>query len=165
MWYPRNIWFWFCLKYLYFLLAVSYFYIFPINFLFCNDCRTIIIPCCFHSEIRLMEIVEELCDSSSFDCNNMVEEHEEHFETWWFKRWVWLNACSVQVRGISVVTYCGKITWKYTKRASSLPVFVSRCNEGKQKILICTSGSALRPSKCAVQKEHLDPTATVSILS
>lgn len=35
-----------------------------------------------------MEIVEGLCDSSSFECNRMVEEHEEHFETWWFKRWV-----------------------------------------------------------------------------
>ncbi|XP_056603421.1 cysteine-rich with EGF-like domain protein 2 isoform X2 [Triplophysa dalaica] len=38
------------------------------------------------SEIRLMEILEGLCDSSSFECNSMVEEHEEHFETWWFKR-------------------------------------------------------------------------------
>uniref|UniRef100_A0A8C5HZU2 EGF-like domain-containing protein n=1 Tax=Gouania willdenowi TaxID=441366 RepID=A0A8C5HZU2_GOUWI len=38
------------------------------------------------SEIRLMEIVEELCDSSSFECNQMLEEHEEHFETWWFKK-------------------------------------------------------------------------------
>lgn len=40
----------------------------------------------FFSEIRLMEIVEGLCESSSFECNHMVEEHEEHFETWWFKR-------------------------------------------------------------------------------
>ncbi|XP_036376212.1 cysteine-rich with EGF-like domain protein 2 [Megalops cyprinoides] len=38
------------------------------------------------SEIRLLEIVESLCDSSSFECNHMVEEHEEHFETWWFRR-------------------------------------------------------------------------------
>ncbi|KAI4887838.1 hypothetical protein NFI96_026531 [Prochilodus magdalenae] len=38
------------------------------------------------SEIRLMEILEGLCDSSSFECNHMVEEHEEHFEIWWFKR-------------------------------------------------------------------------------
>ncbi|KAK1790532.1 hypothetical protein P4O66_014419 [Electrophorus voltai] len=38
------------------------------------------------SEIRLVEIVEGLCDSSNFECNHMVEEHEEHFETWWFKR-------------------------------------------------------------------------------
>ncbi|XP_038595018.1 cysteine-rich with EGF-like domain protein 2 [Micropterus salmoides] len=38
------------------------------------------------SEIRLMEIVEGLCDSSSFECNRMLEEHEDHFETWWFKR-------------------------------------------------------------------------------
>nr|XP_040031112.1 cysteine-rich with EGF-like domain protein 2 isoform X2 [Gasterosteus aculeatus aculeatus] len=38
------------------------------------------------SEIRLMEIVEGLCDSSSFDCNHMLEEHEDHLETWWFKR-------------------------------------------------------------------------------
>ncbi|XP_051546647.1 cysteine-rich with EGF-like domain protein 2 [Myxocyprinus asiaticus] len=33
-----------------------------------------------------MEILESLCDSSSFECNHMVENHEEHFETWWFKR-------------------------------------------------------------------------------
>ncbi|XP_070997211.1 cysteine-rich with EGF-like domain protein 2 isoform X2 [Oncorhynchus clarkii lewisi] len=38
------------------------------------------------SEIRLVEILENLCESSSFDCNHMVEEHEDHFETWWFKR-------------------------------------------------------------------------------
>ncbi|XP_030633964.1 cysteine-rich with EGF-like domain protein 2 [Chanos chanos] len=38
------------------------------------------------SEIRLVEILEGLCDSSSFECNHMVEEHEEQFETWWFKR-------------------------------------------------------------------------------
>uniref|UniRef100_A0A8C6WR96 Cysteine-rich with EGF-like domains 2 n=1 Tax=Neogobius melanostomus TaxID=47308 RepID=A0A8C6WR96_9GOBI len=38
------------------------------------------------SEIRLMEIIEGLCDSSSFECNQMLEEHEEHFESWWFKR-------------------------------------------------------------------------------
>ncbi|XP_024139093.1 cysteine-rich with EGF-like domain protein 2 [Oryzias melastigma] len=38
------------------------------------------------SEIRLVEILEELCESSSFDCNRMVEENEELFETWWFKR-------------------------------------------------------------------------------
>ncbi|KPP72722.1 cysteine-rich with EGF-like domain protein 2-like [Scleropages formosus] len=37
------------------------------------------------SEIRLMEIVEGLCDSS-FECNHMVEEHEDRLETWWFKR-------------------------------------------------------------------------------
>lgn len=35
-----------------------------------------------------MEILEDLCDSSSFECNRMVEEHEEQFETWWFKKWV-----------------------------------------------------------------------------
>uniref|UniRef100_A0A3P8W072 Cysteine-rich with EGF-like domains 2 n=1 Tax=Cynoglossus semilaevis TaxID=244447 RepID=A0A3P8W072_CYNSE len=38
------------------------------------------------SEIRLMEIIEDLCDSSSFDCNHMLEEHEDKFETWWFKK-------------------------------------------------------------------------------
>ncbi|XP_038612359.1 protein disulfide isomerase CRELD2 isoform X1 [Tachyglossus aculeatus] len=37
------------------------------------------------SEIRLVEIIEKLCDSSNFECNNMVEEHEEHIENWWFK--------------------------------------------------------------------------------
>ncbi|XP_018602728.2 cysteine-rich with EGF-like domain protein 2 isoform X4 [Scleropages formosus] len=40
----------------------------------------------YTSEIRLVEILETLCESSSFECNRMVEEHEEHFETWWF-RW------------------------------------------------------------------------------
>ncbi|XP_052316020.1 cysteine-rich with EGF-like domain protein 2 isoform X2 [Oncorhynchus keta] len=44
------------------------------------------------SEIRLVEILENLCDSSSFDCNHMVEEHEDHFETWWFKSFL-LTAC------------------------------------------------------------------------
>ncbi|XP_074554916.1 cysteine-rich with EGF-like domain protein 2 [Halichoeres trimaculatus] len=38
------------------------------------------------SEIRLMEILEGLCESSSFECNRMLEEHEDHLETWWFKR-------------------------------------------------------------------------------
>lgn len=38
------------------------------------------------SEIRLVEILENLCDSSSFECNHMVEEHEEQFENWWFKK-------------------------------------------------------------------------------
>lgn len=44
-----------------------------------------------------MEIVEGLCESSSFECNRMVEEHEELFETWWFKRWVLVNANIVKV--------------------------------------------------------------------
>ncbi|OCT87323.1 hypothetical protein XELAEV_18021021mg [Xenopus laevis] len=37
------------------------------------------------SEIRLVEIIENLCDSSDFECNHMVEEHEEQIEKWWFK--------------------------------------------------------------------------------
>ncbi|CAJ0941213.1 unnamed protein product [Ranitomeya imitator] len=37
------------------------------------------------SEIRLVEIIENLCDSSDFECNVMVEEHEEKIEKWWFK--------------------------------------------------------------------------------
>nr|XP_033814163.1 protein disulfide isomerase CRELD2 [Geotrypetes seraphini] len=37
------------------------------------------------SEIRLVEIIESLCDSSDFDCNHMVEKHEEYIEKWWFK--------------------------------------------------------------------------------
>ncbi|XP_063783200.1 protein disulfide isomerase CRELD2 [Pseudophryne corroboree] len=37
------------------------------------------------SEIRLVEIIENLCDSSDFACNVMVEEHEEQIEKWWFK--------------------------------------------------------------------------------
>ncbi|KAG9490094.1 hypothetical protein GDO78_005797 [Eleutherodactylus coqui] len=38
------------------------------------------------SEIRLVEIIENLCDSSDFECNLMVEEHEEQIEKWWFKK-------------------------------------------------------------------------------
>lgn len=38
------------------------------------------------SEVRLVEIIEKLCDSSDFECNNMVEEHEEQIEKWWFKK-------------------------------------------------------------------------------
>lgn len=37
------------------------------------------------SEIRLVEIIDNLCDSSDFECNRMVEEHEEQIEKWWFK--------------------------------------------------------------------------------
>ncbi|XP_068132441.1 protein disulfide isomerase CRELD2 [Hyperolius riggenbachi] len=37
------------------------------------------------SEIRLTEIIEHLCDSSNFECNLMLEEHEEQLEKWWFK--------------------------------------------------------------------------------
>uniref|UniRef100_A0A8D0FRT0 Cysteine rich with EGF like domains 2 n=1 Tax=Strix occidentalis caurina TaxID=311401 RepID=A0A8D0FRT0_STROC len=37
------------------------------------------------SEIRLVEIIENLCDSSNFECNNMVEEHEEQYEVISFK--------------------------------------------------------------------------------
>ncbi|KAK7896157.1 hypothetical protein WMY93_021482 [Mugilogobius chulae] len=69
------------------------------------------------SEIRLMEIIEGLCESSSFECNHMLEEHEEH----------------LKLGG----------------------------SKGKQKIQICTSGSALRPSKFAVLRELLDQIAMV----
>ncbi|XP_077025333.1 protein disulfide isomerase CRELD2 isoform X2 [Tamandua tetradactyla] len=35
------------------------------------------------SEIRLVEIMEGLCESSDFECNQLLEEHEEHLESWW----------------------------------------------------------------------------------
>ncbi|XP_007502584.1 protein disulfide isomerase CRELD2 isoform X2 [Monodelphis domestica] len=38
------------------------------------------------SEIRLVEIIESLCESDAFECNNMVENQEEHLENWWFKQ-------------------------------------------------------------------------------
>ncbi|KAM8979662.1 protein disulfide isomerase CRELD2 [Sarcophilus harrisii] len=38
------------------------------------------------SEIRLLEIIETLCESDAFDCNNMVENNEEHLEDWWFNQ-------------------------------------------------------------------------------
>ncbi|XP_007888454.1 protein disulfide isomerase CRELD1 isoform X1 [Callorhinchus milii] len=38
------------------------------------------------SETRLLEIMETLCESLNFDCNQMVEQNEEHLEKWWFKQ-------------------------------------------------------------------------------
>ncbi|XP_048462373.1 protein disulfide isomerase CRELD1 isoform X2 [Rhincodon typus] len=38
------------------------------------------------SETRLLEIIELLCESMNFDCNQMVEQNEEHIENWWFKK-------------------------------------------------------------------------------
>lgn len=72
-----------------------------------------------------MEIVEGLCDSSSFECNQMVEEHEDLFETWWFKRWAELNASGFR---------------------NNLSHHISPCVVlvGKQKIPIFINGSALR---------------------
>uniref|UniRef100_A0A2K5C2W4 protein disulfide-isomerase n=1 Tax=Aotus nancymaae TaxID=37293 RepID=A0A2K5C2W4_AOTNA len=37
------------------------------------------------SEIRLLEILEGLCDSSDFECNQMLEAQEEHLEAWWLQ--------------------------------------------------------------------------------
>lgn len=37
------------------------------------------------SEVRLLEIVERLCGSSDFECNRLLEEHEEHLEAWWLR--------------------------------------------------------------------------------
>uniref|UniRef100_A0A8C3VHF1 protein disulfide-isomerase n=1 Tax=Catagonus wagneri TaxID=51154 RepID=A0A8C3VHF1_9CETA len=37
------------------------------------------------SEVRLLEIMEGLCGSSDFECNQMVEQHEEHLEAWWLR--------------------------------------------------------------------------------
>lgn len=108
-----------------------------------------------------MEIVEGLCDSSSFECNRMLEEHEDLFETWWFKR---CGSANANVFGVSLgdklfvrrrlfhFGECGKLVFSCV---------VSCSNAGKQNILIFINGSALKPSKCAVQKEHLDPTAIV----
>ncbi|MEE6502368.1 hypothetical protein FKM82_004494 [Ascaphus truei] len=38
------------------------------------------------SETRLVEVIESACGKSDFDCNQMLEQNEEHLETWWFKR-------------------------------------------------------------------------------
>ncbi|XP_073448065.1 protein disulfide isomerase CRELD1 [Aquarana catesbeiana] len=38
------------------------------------------------SETRLVEVIENACDQSDFECNKMLEVNEEHLETWWFKR-------------------------------------------------------------------------------
>lgn len=36
------------------------------------------------SETRLIEILEDVCDSGGKECHTMVEEHEELIEKWWF---------------------------------------------------------------------------------
>uniref|UniRef100_A0A8C9S6E1 Cysteine rich with EGF like domains 1 n=1 Tax=Scleropages formosus TaxID=113540 RepID=A0A8C9S6E1_SCLFO len=38
------------------------------------------------SETRLLEIIESICDSSDFECNQLLEQIEDQVETWWFKR-------------------------------------------------------------------------------
>lgn len=37
------------------------------------------------SEVRFVEIMEEVCESSDHDCHNLVATHEEDIERWWFK--------------------------------------------------------------------------------
>ncbi|XP_075409577.1 protein disulfide isomerase CRELD2 [Tenrec ecaudatus] len=37
------------------------------------------------SEIRLLEILEGLCESSDFECNRLLEEHEGLLEAWWLQ--------------------------------------------------------------------------------
>nr|XP_003461640.1 cysteine-rich with EGF-like domain protein 2 isoform X1 [Cavia porcellus] len=37
------------------------------------------------SEIRLLEIMEGLCDSSDFECNQLLEQQEESLEDWWLR--------------------------------------------------------------------------------
>uniref|UniRef100_A0A2K6U6E0 protein disulfide-isomerase n=1 Tax=Saimiri boliviensis boliviensis TaxID=39432 RepID=A0A2K6U6E0_SAIBB len=37
------------------------------------------------SEIRLLEILEGLCEGSDFECNQMLEAQEEHLEAWWLQ--------------------------------------------------------------------------------
>ncbi|XP_010632592.1 protein disulfide isomerase CRELD2 isoform X2 [Fukomys damarensis] len=37
------------------------------------------------SEIRLLEIMEGLCESSDFECNQLLEQQEEHLEAWWLQ--------------------------------------------------------------------------------
>ncbi|KAM4882046.1 protein disulfide isomerase CRELD2 isoform 2-T2 [Thomomys bottae] len=37
------------------------------------------------SEVRLLEILEGLCESSDFECNQMLEQHEEQLEDWWLQ--------------------------------------------------------------------------------
>lgn len=38
-----------------------------------------------NSEVRLVEIVETLCEGESKECHHMLEEHEELVEEFWFK--------------------------------------------------------------------------------
>ncbi|XP_005106648.1 cysteine-rich with EGF-like domain protein 2-A isoform X3 [Aplysia californica] len=37
------------------------------------------------SEVRLVEIIEHLCDDAAKECHSVLEEHEEMIESFWFK--------------------------------------------------------------------------------
>lgn len=37
------------------------------------------------SEVRLVEIMEDVCESSDHDCHSLVAKYEEDIERWWFK--------------------------------------------------------------------------------
>ncbi|MGH0187065.1 UNVERIFIED_CONTAM: hypothetical protein FKN15_023567 [Acipenser sinensis] len=52
----------------------------------CETCRLLTDSFNKVAETRLVEIVEGVCESSDFDCNQLLEQIEEHMETWWFKR-------------------------------------------------------------------------------
>uniref|UniRef100_K7F2Q9 EGF-like calcium-binding domain-containing protein n=1 Tax=Pelodiscus sinensis TaxID=13735 RepID=K7F2Q9_PELSI len=38
-----------------------------------------------HSETRLLEVLESVCDKSDFACHQLLEQSEEHVESWWFQ--------------------------------------------------------------------------------
>ncbi|KAL5515239.1 hypothetical protein EMCRGX_G000378 [Ephydatia muelleri] len=38
-----------------------------------------------NSEVRLVEIMEDVCESSDHDCHSLVAKYEEDIERWWFK--------------------------------------------------------------------------------
>ena len=42
-------------------------------------------PALCSSEVRLLEIVEGLCEASDFECNRLLEEQEELLEAWWLR--------------------------------------------------------------------------------
>ena len=43
------------------------------------------LPALCSSEVRLLEIVEGLCEASDFECNRLLEEQEELLEAWWLR--------------------------------------------------------------------------------
>ncbi|XP_074986269.1 protein disulfide isomerase CRELD1 isoform X4 [Caretta caretta] len=38
-----------------------------------------------HSETRLLEVLESVCGKSDFACHQLLEQSEEHVESWWFQ--------------------------------------------------------------------------------
>lgn len=41
---------------------------------------------CLVSETRLVEVLEDVCSKSDFECHRLLELSEELVEAWWFHK-------------------------------------------------------------------------------